>query len=150
MTNSPKEARRRRSAMRLWTFEQAQAALPYIASILRSVREHMLEVQAQQRLLKKFEQRPGRPDRTTLIDQDEARRAQDRAKDELRKSAGELTDLDVVLQDPLQGTALVPFLYDEQLAWFIYDLHDEKGLRFWRYHSDSEETRRRLTSAQTR
>lgn len=150
MTNSPKEARRRKSAMRLWTFEQSRAAIPYIASILRSVREHLVEGQTQQRLLKRLEEKPGRPDRETLIGQDDARKAIHRAKDEYRKAVAELSALDVVVHDPLQGVALVPFLHDEQLAWFVYDLHDPTGLRFWRYHSDSDDTRRRLTAAQTR
>ena len=55
-----------------------------------------------------------------------------------------------LLAIPNFAVALVPFLYDEQLAWFVYDLHDPSGLRFWRYHSDSDDTRRRLTAAQTR
>jgi hypothetical protein len=62
----------------------------------------------------------------------------------------ELGALDVALHDALQGVALVPFVHEDQLAWFVYDIHDTAGLRFWRYHSDSEDTRRRLTAAQTR
>jgi len=50
----------------------------------------------------------------------------------------------------VQGTALVPFRTTSSWRGSSTTLHDEKGLRFWRYHSDSEETRRRLTSAQTR
>ncbi|MGL4554345.1 MAG: DUF2203 family protein [Gemmataceae bacterium] len=136
--------------MRLWTFEQSRAAVPYIASILRSVREHLVEGQAQQRLLTRLEEKAGRPTRETLIGQDEARKAAARAKDEYRKAVAELSALDVVVHDPLQGVALVPFLHDEQLAWFVYDMHDANGMRFWRYHSDSDDTRRRLTAAQTR
>src|SRR6476620_3140258 len=117
MTNSPKEARRKKSAMRLWTFEQSRAAIPYIASILRSIREHLIEGQTQQRRLAVLEGKPGRHDRATLIGQDEA-----------RKAAAELAPLHIVVRDPLQGVALVPFLYDEQLACFVYDLHDPAGL----------------------
>jgi hypothetical protein len=150
MTNSPKEARRKKSAMRLWTFEQSRAAIPYIASVLRSIREHLVEGQTQQRRLAVLEGKPGRPDRATLIGQDEARKDAARATEEYRKAVAELAALDIIVHDPLQGVALVPFLYDEQLAWFVYDLHDPSGLRFWRYHSDSDDTRRRLTAAQTR
>jgi hypothetical protein len=150
MTNSPKEARRRKSAMRLWTFEQAKAAMPYLSSILRSIREHTLEIRKQETLLKRLEEKPGRPDRDTLIGQDEARRAIHRIREEYNKAVAELRALDVELHDPLQAVALIPFLHDEQLAWFVYDIHDQAGLRFWRYHSDSEDTRRRLTVAQTR
>jgi hypothetical protein len=42
--------------------------------VLRSIREHLLEIQSQQRLLTLLEEKPGRPDRLTLIGQDEARK----------------------------------------------------------------------------
>ena len=150
MTNSPKEARRRKSAMRLWTFDQAKAAIPYLSSILRSIREWMLEIRSQESTLKRLEEKPGRPTRDTLIGQEEARRAIHRAREEYDKAVTELGALDVALHDALQGVALVPFVHEDQLAWFVYDIHDTAGLRFWRYHSDSEDTRRRLTAAQTR
>jgi len=38
----PKGAKERSQTIQVWTYEQAQAASPYIASILRSLREHAL------------------------------------------------------------------------------------------------------------
>ena len=55
-----------------------------------------------------------------------------------------LQAIDVYCLDPIQGLALIPFVHDKQLAWFVYDLFDAEPLRFWRYHEDSFETRRPL------
>jgi hypothetical protein len=150
MTNSPKEARRRKSAPRLWTYAQAKAAIPYISSVLRSLREHSLEAQAQQVLLDRLTTLAGRPNRDTLIAQEEARRAMARASEERDSAARELAALDIVPLDEVGGTALLPFVYEDQLAWFVFDLFDGSHLRFWRYQSDPDTTRRRLTAAQTR
>jgi len=148
--NSPKEARRRKSAIRLWTFAQAKAAVPYITSVVRSLREHTLETQHQQAHLEKLTSLSGRPTRDTLIAAEEARKALSRAQDEHDNAAAELGALDIMPLDPVQGTALVPFVHDDQLAWYVFDLHEAQSYKSWRYHSDPEETRRRLTSSQTR
>jgi hypothetical protein len=42
----------------------------------------------------------------------------------------------------------VPFVHDEQLAWYIFDLFDAPAFRFWRFQSDPEDTRRPITSKQ--
>ena len=148
--NSPKEARRRKSAIRLWTYAQAKAAVPYIASVGRSLREHTLETQKQQAHLEKLTALSGRPTRDTLIATEEARKALTRAQDEHDNAAAELGALDIMPLDPVQGTALVPFVHDDQLAWYVFDLHEPQSYKAWRYHSDPEETRRRLTASQTR
>ena len=61
MANSPKEARRRKSALRLWTYEQARSASPYLSRVLRSLREHTLQIQSQQALLERLVSLSGRP-----------------------------------------------------------------------------------------
>ena len=43
---------------------------------------------------------------------------------------------------------MVPFIYNGQLAWFVFDLFDDSDpLRFWRYHQDPLETRRPIAEA---
>src|SRR5262245_62801099 len=59
---------------RRWTFEEAQAAVPYLTSVARSLREHYLERLAKRREVQKLTQRHGRPDRQALIEEQEARR----------------------------------------------------------------------------
>ena len=45
-----------------------------------------------------------------------------------------------------RAAAVIPQVQDEQLAWYIFDLFDPHYFRSWRYQSDPEETRRKLTA----
>jgi hypothetical protein len=144
--SNPRRTRRSRQALRLWTLAEARAAAPYIASVARSIREYALEARNQRRLLKSLSDQPGRPDRTALIAWDDANRDLARAEDQLREAMDELDALDICCLDPIAGQVLVPFVQDEQLAWYIFDLFDAHYFRSWRYQSDPEETRRKLTA----
>jgi hypothetical protein len=144
MKRNQKGAKRRRRHIRVWTLEQARAALPYLSSVVRSLREHRLEAVTQHRNAERLAQRPGRPHRDTLIAQSESTRSADQADERFRECLAELESLDIFLIDPIAGQALIPFVHDENLAWYVYDAFDPEPLRFWRYHSDSLETRRPL------
>ena len=148
MSATPRRARRSRQTLRLWTFDQAQAAVPYIASIVRSLREHALNMQSLRRRLSALEGLPGRADRRTLIAIEEAKRDLLRGEEEYALAIEELDSLDIQPLDPLTGQALVPFVHDDQLAWYVFDLFDSQPIRSWRYQSDPDETRRKLTTAQ--
>lgn len=133
--------------LQVWTYEQARAAIPYLASILRSVRERRLEAVRWQHVARKQAQTPGRPGRGALIHYEETQREARLADDRLNEALHELLDMDVYSVDPVQGLALIPFVHDERLAWFIYDLFDRDPIRFWRYHTDSLDTRRPIALA---
>ena len=148
MKRNPKRARRTQDALQVWTFTQAQAAVPYLSSVVRSLREHGLEALTWQRTRQRLANRPGRPTRSLLLAMQEADREADLAQDRFREAAEELHALDIFSLDPLQGQALVPFVHDEQLAWYVFDLFDSQPIRFWRYQSDPDETRRPLTANQ--
>ena len=148
MSATPRRARRSRQTLRLWTFDQAQAAVPYIASIVRSLREHALNMQNLRRRLTSLEDLPGRPDRRTLIALEEAKRDLLRGEEEYAEALEELDSLDIQLLDAAAGQALVPFVHDDQLAWYVFDLFDSQPIRSWRFQSDPDETRRKLTAAQ--
>lgn len=148
MSSNPRRTKRTRHTLRLWAFDQAQAAVPYITSVVRSLREHALQAQSHRRHLDALENRPGRPDRARLIERDEARRELSAAEDALHQATEELEALDIYTLDALRGQALVPFAHDDQLAWYVFDLFDDQPIRSWRYQSDPEETRRKLTAAQ--
>src|SRR5262249_6152749 len=62
-----KEAKRRQETIQVWTYEQARRALPYVASIMRSLREHRLEAQQQRQTAERLANQPGRPTREMLI-----------------------------------------------------------------------------------
>jgi hypothetical protein len=142
MKRDQKGAKRRRKQIRVWTLEQARASLPYLSAVLRSLREHRLEAVTQHRNAKRLAQRPGRPDRDSLIAQTESTKAADQADERFREALAELQALDIYLIDPIAGQALIPFVHDENLAWYIYDAFDPQPLQYWRYHSDSLDTRR--------
>jgi hypothetical protein len=143
-----KGAKQQQQTIQVWTYEQARAALPYIASVVRSLREHALEALAQHRLGQRIADRPGRPRRDDLIAQQEAQELARRANERFLEAAEELQELDVYSLDPLQGLALVPFVHNKELAWYIFDLHDSQPFRFWRFQSDPEDTRRPVTAMQ--
>ena len=54
----------------------------------------------------------------------------------------ELGRLDVYCIDALAGVAFIPFVHEDQLAWYVFDLFSETMLDAWRYHEDPLETRR--------
>ena len=47
--------------------------------------------------------------------------------------------------DPIAGLAFIPFVHNEQLAWYVYDLFEPNTIRSWRYHADPLTFRRMLT-----
>jgi hypothetical protein len=147
---TPRKARRSRNTLRLWTFEQAQAVVPYVASIVRSLREYAIQMQNLRRRLTTMEDQPGRPDRRALIALEETKRDLNHAEQDNAAAREELETLDIQLLDAAKGQALVPFVHDDQLAWYVFDLFDSQPIRAWRFQSDPEETRRKLTAAQMR
>lgn len=150
MSAVPPRARRSRNTLRLWTYEQAKEAVPYVGSILRSLREYHSRIESLNGRIKALDDEHGRPGRSTLIAIQEARREEGQAQQDFDSALEELNSLDMQLADPARGTALVPFAHDDQLAWYIFDLDESNHLRSWRYHSDPDETRRKLTHAMTR
>jgi hypothetical protein len=148
MKRNPKSAKPRAEAIQVWTLAQAQSAVPYITSIVRSLREHALEIQKYKSMLDRLGQLSGRPKRDTLIAEQEARQDLTQAESAFQEAADELQPLDIYPLDPIRGHALVPFVHDEQLAWYIFDLFDASPFRFWRFQSDPEDTRRPVTTKQ--
>lgn len=148
MKRQPKGAKERAQTIQVWTYEQAQTAVPYISSILRSLREHALEALQHYHRAKRLANRPGRPDRAAIIAQQEAEKDAHRADDRFRDALDELQAMDVYTLDPIQGQALIPFVHNDQLAWYIFDLFDAQPLRFWRFQSDPDDTRRPVTAMQ--
>jgi hypothetical protein len=144
----PKRAKERTPTIQVWTYKQTEAAAPYISSILRSLREHALEALQHYHRAKRIANRPGRPDRAAIIAQQEAEKEARRADDRFRDALEELQEMDIYTLDPIQGQALVPFVHNDQLAWYIFDLFDAHPLRFWRFQSDPEDTRRPVTAMQ--
>ncbi len=140
--NSRKKARSNVIRLRTWSHEQAQEARSYLASVVRSVREHFLEAIRGHNKVEDLLESKGKMTRDSIIALEEAKRDFEEARLRFEDAESELNRLDVYILDPVQGLALVPFVQDEKLAWFIYDLFDDEPLRFWRFQEDPLETRR--------
>jgi len=132
------------AAPRLWTYEAALSAVPYLRAVVGSLREHWLHVRSVRRQIRRLDSRPGRPDRQTLIRRAVAVQELDHAETQLEETFDELKAIDVFCLDPAQGLALIPFGKGDELAWYVFDLFSPQGLEAWRLHSDPLETRRPL------
>jgi hypothetical protein len=130
-----KELRNAR-ALRLWTFDEASKAVPYLRLVVGSLREHWLDAQMERRKGELLAARPGRPDRQRLIAGAALHADQEGAETRFNEAAEELMNIDVFLLDPLRGAALIPFRKEDDLAWYVYDQFDERGLSGWRLHND--------------
>lgn len=130
--------------LRLWTHAKALAAVPYLRSVLASVREHWLEMQQFRREKERLDERPGRPDRATTIQRALAQRNAEAAAQQFDDAMHELLALDVYCMDPVQGQALIPFMQSGHLAWFVFGMFESEGLKEWRFHADPANKRRVL------
>lgn len=148
MNRNRKGTSRRHASIKPWTYGRAQAALPYLTAVVRSLREYRLEASRHRLNAQRLANLPGRPNRDALIAHDDALREASEAEGAFQEAQAELEAIDVFPLQPAHGRALIPFVHNEQLAWFVYDLFDPEPLRFWRYQSDSLETRRPVTARQ--
>jgi hypothetical protein len=128
----------------LWTYEAALRAVPYLRAVVRSLREHWLQLHSARRQIQRLDSRPGRTDRQTLIRRAVAVRELDQADIQLEETFDELKAIDVFCLDPAQGLALIPFGKGDELAWYVFDLFSKHGLATWRFRGDPLEMRRPL------
>lgn len=131
----------------VWSQEQAERARPYIAAILRTVREDYLQMQQSRRLARHLAQKAGRPSRQDLIEQEEANREAARLENAVAEGIQELLQLNVHCVDPVNGLAMIPFVQQAQLAWFVFELFQEQQVRSWRFHDEDLNVRRPLSEA---
>jgi hypothetical protein len=130
--------------LRLWPHAEAVKALPYIRSIMASLREHWLDVHLLKRRLRRLDKTPGRPGRAALLARESAAADAGDAVERFDESLRELMTLDIYCVDPVEGLALIPFRKGDELAWFVFDLFDPERLESWRLHNDPIEKRRPL------
>lgn len=150
MNRNRKSARPRSQSRRVWSYKQALSALPYLSSILRSVREHQTELRKHQLTADRLADKPGRPDRDALIARQEALRSARIAGEHLEAALDELEALDILCEAPLQGVALLPTVIDDRPAWFIFSLFDTAPLANWRFLDDAPPTRRPVADLKRR
>jgi hypothetical protein len=132
-------------SLRLWTFEAAMKAVPYIRSLVQSLRDSWLELRTAQTHVERLKARPGRPDRQALIEIEESERRLQQAAARVEDVVEEMMPLSAFGVDPAAGLTVLPFFRGDVLAWYVFDLFDPRGLVAWRLHSDDLEMRRPLS-----
>src|SRR5271157_5104892 len=89
----------------VWTSAQARAVLPYVASIMGSLREHRLDFLRHRLSAQRLASRPGRPRRETLLAQEDAAREAGKADAEYQRTLAELKSLGIRCVDSVAGLA---------------------------------------------
>ena len=130
MTSKSRPTDRRNLSLGIWTYAEARAVLPYVASIMGSLREHRLDFLRHRLCAQRLASKPGRPRRDTLIDQEEALREAGRADAEYQKTHAELRSLGIRCLDSVAGLAIFTVYENGYLREYVYDLFDSQPLRF--------------------
>jgi hypothetical protein len=132
-------------AIRLWSYEDAAKAVPYLRSVVGSLREHWLVAVSSHRSAELLAKAGGRPTRDRILAEANHVSNQERSEARFNEDLEELMRLDVFLLDPVRGIALIPFRKEDDLAWYVFDQFDEAGLSGWRFHNDPLEECRPLS-----
>jgi hypothetical protein len=130
MTNNSRPTDRRNRFLGVWTYAEARAVLPYVASIMGSLRDHRLDFLRHRLSAQRLAAKPGRPRRDTLLDQEEAAREEGRADAEYQKTLAELKSLGIRCLDSVAGLAIFTVYEYGYLREYVYDLFDSQPLRF--------------------
>lgn len=136
-------------SLRMWKYPDALKAVPYLRSLVQSLRDEWLQMRQALQTVDRAKARPGRPNRDILILLDETQRDVERAEARLEEIVNEMLALSAYCVDPGAGLAVIPFLRGQELAWYVFDLFDPQGIVAWRLYSDPLETRRPLAELDT-
>jgi hypothetical protein len=120
----------------LWNWSDVVKAVPYLHSIVGSLREHWLDVLNAQKKIDKAAARKGLAKRQQIIEDKAHEHDQIHAQGKFDEALDELTQMDVFLLDPVRGIALVPFRKGDDLAWYVFDHFAKRGVIGWRLHDD--------------
>ena len=141
----PRRKRSKRArTIRLWKKTEAFKAVPYLRSIIGSLREHWLEVLTAERQIDLATQLKKPVKRQQLLEQEKQGDELHRAREKFNDALDELNRLDVFLLEPVRGLALMPFRKQDDLAWYIVDQFAPSGLIGWRKNDDPIEECRPL------
>jgi Uncharacterized conserved protein (DUF2203) len=143
-----RQSSKNQQTIQVWTLEQARSLLPYLTSIIDSMREARLDNLSHTSRAARLEARPGRPKRDQILELADEKAKAKEAEDRYQKAQEELQQLDVYCINAVQGLALIPFVNEDQLAWFIFDRFDQDPIRFWRFHLDPVDVKHPIESVQ--
>jgi hypothetical protein len=130
MASNSRPTDRRIRCPGIWTYAEVRAVLPYVASIMGSLREHRLDCLRHRLSVQRFAAKPGRPTRDTLLDRAEAAREEGRAVAEYEKTLAEHESLGIRCLDSAAGLAIFTVYESGYLSEYVYDLFDSQPVRF--------------------
>ncbi len=130
MTSKSRPTDRRNRFIGVWTYAEARAALPYVASIMGSLREHRLDALRHRLAAQRLAAKPGRPRRDTVLAREEAAREAGRADAEYQRTLAELKSLGIRCLDSIAGLAIFTIYEKGYFREYVYDLFDSLPLRF--------------------
>ncbi|NBR05552.1 MAG: hypothetical protein EBT92_07265 [Planctomycetes bacterium] len=136
--------KRKQQLIQVWSYDQIVKALPYLLEVLRSLRENYLAMRFANHHSAKISQRKGRPDRSAYIAKQEAQMDSEAASLKYNQDVAEFESMGMFVVSPENGIVAIPFIEEEQLAWFILELYHEDYVVGWRFQSDPLETRRAI------
>jgi hypothetical protein len=129
---------------RLWSYAQVEKAVPYLRSIVQSLRERWLEMQRARREVRLRDSVPGRLSRQALILRQTASLEAELTEERFNETLAELEAIHARCIDPARGLAWIPFREGDELAWIILDLFAPQPLAGWRLQGDPVDTLRPL------
>jgi hypothetical protein len=130
-------------SLHFWTYPETIKAIPYLRTVVGSLRDHWLQLREAKLKLGRLEAQP-RPNRQTLLLREELAGEAEGARHNCDDDLNDLMALDVYSLDPSGGIALIPFAHQGQLAWFVFDLFAAQAIESWQLLGDGPETRRSL------
>lgn len=137
-------SKKRMRVMSLWSGNDVLKAVPYLHSIVGSLREHWLDVLNVQQKIDKAAVQKGLPNRQQLIEEKTRQEDHSYARAKFEDALEELNKIDVFLLDPVRGLAMIPFRKEDDLAWYVFDHFASRGVIGWRLHNDPIEKCRPL------
>ncbi len=131
-----KRKSKRVRVMRLWDWKEAKGAIPYLRSILASLREHWLDARSAQITLDRHISDSSPRSTQKLLREKACQDELSRSQDKFDTALEELAQIDAYLLDPVNGVALMPFRMKDDLAWYYIDLFEPEVFAGWRFHDD--------------
>ena len=141
-----RERSRPMQVMHLWDRSEVTKAVPYLRSVIGSLREHWLEMINAERQLHRFDNDKAPFKRHQIIETEKRQVERQRAQDRFDDALEELIGVDVFLTDPVRGLAVIPFRNNDDVAWYCYDQFAKRGLVGWRYSNDPDDACRHLST----
>jgi hypothetical protein len=126
------------NVMHLWTWGEVAKAVPYLRSITGSLREHWLDMLNAQRDIDRSAKVKTLPKTQQLLQNQRRLDERERARGKFDEALEELHGLEAYLIDPVNGTAVMPFRKEDDLAWYVFDHFAPPGVIGWRYQNDPE------------